>query len=83
MRAAEALKENGAKRIIAAVTHPVLCGDALNRIQDSDIEELIVTDTIPLKEEQKFEKLTVLSVAHIFGEAIDRIYKGESVTALF
>ena len=83
MRAAECLKENGAKRIIAAVTHAVLCGDALNRIQDSAIEELIVTDTLPIGEEQVFDKLTILSVAHIFGEALHRIHQGESVTELF
>jgi len=83
MRAAEALKENGAKRIIAAVTHAILSGDASQDIQESDIEELIVTDTLPISEHQNFKKLTILSVAHLFGEALDRIHKGESVTALF
>ncbi len=81
--AAHALKDNGAKRILAAVTHGVLCGDAPQLLQNSPIEEVVVTNTLPHNESQQFPKLKVLSVAHIFGEAISRISKGESITALF
>ncbi|MFN3476372.1 MAG: ribose-phosphate diphosphokinase [Candidatus Methylomirabilales bacterium] len=82
IQAAEALKKRGARRIYASCTHPVLSGPAIERIEASPIEELVVTNTIPLGE--KFsKKLTVLSVAPLLGKAICRIQGGESVSSLF
>ena len=80
----EALKKQGAKKVYAACTHPVLSGEAVNRILNSPLEKLIVTNTIPLKQElQDSDKCQVLSVAGLFGEAIKRIHKGSSVSTLF
>jgi len=81
---AEALQKEGAKRVFAACTHPILSGDAISRINDSSLEKLIVTNTIPLKENAKeCDNIVVLSVAELFGEAIRRIHKGQSVSSLF
>lgn len=83
-QAASALKENGAKRVIAACSHAVLSGPALDRINDSALEEVIVTNTIPLNQKkEKCSKLTVLSVASLLGEAIKRINEESSVSSLF
>jgi ribose-phosphate pyrophosphokinase len=80
----EALKKQGAKKVYAACTHPVLSGEAVNRIMNSPLEKLIVTNTIPLKQElRNSDKCRVLSVAGLFGEAIKRIHKGSSVSTLF
>ncbi len=82
--AARALQEQGAKRIMAAATHPVLSGPALERIVDSPLEEVIVTDTIPLREEAiATGGFRVLSVASLLGEAIKRIHHSDSVSSLF
>jgi ribose-phosphate pyrophosphokinase len=81
--AAEALKKAGAKTIIAGCTHPVLSGPAIDRIAKSCIEQLVVTDTIPLSEEKKIEKIKVVSVAGMLAEVIQRIHYGESVAHLF
>ncbi len=82
--AAAALKENGAKRVVAACAHAVLSGPALDRINDSVLEDVIVTNTIPMDEKQKkCKKLTVLSVASLLGEAIKRIHEETSVSSLF
>jgi len=81
--AAETLRNNGASRVLAAVTHGVLCGEAPSLLAGSPIEKVIVTNTLPLGPEQSFEGLEVLSVAHLFGEAIKRISEGRSVTAMF
>jgi len=81
---AEALKKEGARRILAACTHPVLSGQAIERIEKSPLEHLIVTDTIPLNTAaQGCRKIIVLSVAELFGEAIRRINEGSSVSSLF
>ena len=81
---AEALAKEGAKRIFAACTHPVLSGSALDRIGASKLERLFVTNTIPLKEKAAASgRFTVLSVAELFGEAIRRINEGSSVSSLF
>ncbi len=80
----EALKREGARRIFAACTHPVLSGEAIDRIERSSLEKVFVTDTIPLKERaQGNPKFQVLSVAELFGEAIRRINEGSSVSSLF
>jgi ribose-phosphate pyrophosphokinase len=81
--AANALIENGAKRVFACCTHPVLSGPAIERIQNSSIEELVVLNTIPLPEEKKIEKITQLSVANLMGEAIIRVHEKLSVSKLF
>ncbi len=81
---AEALKKEGARRIFAACTHPVLSGKAIEKIENSPLERLIVTNTIPLGEKAKTrEKISILSVAELFGEAIRRINEGSSVSSLF
>ncbi len=82
-QAVPALLEKGAKRIFAGCTHPVLSGPAMERIDGSVLEEVIVTNTIPLPEGNQSKKLTVLSVAPLLGEAISRIHKEESVSRLF
>ncbi len=82
-KAAKVLKDFGAKRVFACCTHAVLSGPAIERIKDSVIEKLVVTDTIPLTEEKKIDQIEVVSVAPIFAEAIRRIYKNESVSRLF
>jgi len=82
--AAKALKKHGATAIYACCTHPVLSGGAIQKINDSPLEELIVTDTIPINNnENNCEKIKVLSVAELFGEAIQRIHNNESVSSLF
>ncbi len=81
---AAALKENGAKKIVAACAHAVLSGPALDRINDSALEEIIVTNTIPMDSNiEKCKKLTVLSVASLLGDAIRRIHEETSVSSLF
>ncbi|KPK16867.1 MAG: phosphoribosylpyrophosphate synthetase [Myxococcales bacterium SG8_38] len=82
--AARALRDKGASKVLAAATHPVLSGPALERIIDSPLEEVIVTDTIPLrKEAQETGRFRVLSVASLLGEAIKRIHHSDSVSSLF
>jgi len=81
---AAALKKNGAKKVVAACAHAVLSGPALDRINDSVLEEVIVTNTIPMdSNKEKCDKLTVLSVASLLGEAIKRIHEETSVSSLF
>ena len=81
--AADALMKAGAKAVYACCTHPVLSGPAIERISKSNIEELIITNTIPLGEEKKIGKIKTLSVAPIIGEAIIRVHEELSVSKLF
>jgi ribose-phosphate pyrophosphokinase len=82
--AAKTLKEHGSTAIYACCTHAVLSGNAIHKINDSPIEELIVTDTIAIDHEERDAlKIKVLSVAELFGEAIKRIHNSESVSSLF
>ncbi|MXQ54520.1 ribose-phosphate diphosphokinase [Shimazuella alba] len=81
--ATEAILERGAKEVYACCTHPVLSGPALERIENSGIKQLIATDTIPLKPEKMLDKIEVLSVAPVIGEAIYRIHHEQSVSKLF
>ncbi|OEF95754.1 ribose-phosphate diphosphokinase [Desulfuribacillus alkaliarsenatis] len=81
--AAAALKEKGAKAVYAACTHPVLSGPAIERLQASEIEELIVSDTIALPTEKLIPKIKILSVAPLIGEAIIRIHERLSISKLF
>jgi ribose-phosphate pyrophosphokinase len=81
--AANALLEQGAKEVYACCTHPVFSGPAIDRIRDSHIKEMIVTDTIPLPEQKQLDKIKVLSVANLIGEAIIRVHNEQSVSKLF
>lgn len=81
--AAKALKKAGAMKIFAAVTHPILSGPAIARIQKSPIEEFIISDSIPLDASKKNSVFRVLSVAPLLAEAIHRIHQEESVSSLF
>ncbi len=81
--AADAVHKRGAIRILAACTHAVLCGDSVRKITDSPIEKLIMTNSIPVPSEKIFEKLVVLSVAPLLGEAILRIRENRSISDLF
>ena len=82
--AAKALKENGAERVISYITHAVLSGPAVQRISDSELDELVVTDTIPLSEEaQKCQRIRQLSVAELLAETMRRMAVDESVSSLY
>jgi len=80
---AEVVIGHGATSVYAAATHPIFAGDAMERIEKSPIEELVFTDTIPLSVDKRLPNVTVLSVAPLLGEAIQRIHTGQSVGALF
>jgi ribose-phosphate pyrophosphokinase len=83
-KAAQALKEHGAKRVVAYCTHPVLSGSAIARITDSELDELVVTDTIPLRDDAKACKnIRVVSIAGLLAETLLRISNEESVSSLF
>jgi len=83
-KAANALKENGATKVVAYCTHPVLSGPAVTNIENSQLDELVVTDTIPLTAEaQACGKIRQLSLAELLGETIRRISNEESVSSLF
>jgi len=82
-KAAKALKDNGAKRVIACATHPVLSGPAIQRIEESVLDEVIFSNTIHLSEEKRIRKIKILSIAKLIGEAIRRIHNEESVSSLF
>ncbi|MCJ7763727.1 MAG: ribose-phosphate pyrophosphokinase [Dehalococcoidales bacterium] len=77
------LIERGAREVYACCTHPVFSGQAIQRIAASPVIEVMVTDTIPLNDNKKIDKITVLPIAPLLGEAIDRIHTGQSVGALF
>ncbi|MBR6518260.1 MAG: ribose-phosphate diphosphokinase [Oscillospiraceae bacterium] len=81
--AANALKERGAKSVRACATHGVLSGPAIQRIEESALEEIILLDTIQLPEEKQIEKIKVTTVATVFADAIRRIYADQSVSTLF
>lgn len=84
IQAAGALKEKGAKRVVGACTHAVLSDSAVDKVNESVIEELIVTNTIPLNsKKERCGKLTVLSIAPLIGEAIKRIHEESSISSLF
>jgi len=82
-RAAVAIKERGAKEVLACCTHPVLSGQALESIEKSPMTKLVVADTISVESKKLPKKIEVLSVADVFGEAIMRIHSEESVSILF
>ncbi len=82
-KAVDALFEAGAKDVIVAATHAVFSGPAVERLKDSRAVEVVVTDSLPLTEDQKFEKLTVLSIAPLLARAIREVFEDGSVTSLF
>jgi ribose-phosphate pyrophosphokinase len=81
--AAHMVKEAGAARIFLAATHGVLCGEAISRIREAPVEQVVFTDSIPLTPDRKLPNIKVLSVAPLLGEAIKRIHRNESVSRLF
>ena len=81
--AAEAAINNGAISVTAVATHPVLSGSAIERLNQSKIDKIIVCDTIEISKEKKFDKLEVIGVAHVFGESIKRIVDGTSLSSMF
>jgi ribose-phosphate pyrophosphokinase len=84
VKAAQVLKKEGAVKVVAYCTHPVLSGGAVERIARSDLDELVVTDTIPLAEDARScPRIRQLSVAGLIAETILRIYTEESVSSLF
>jgi ribose-phosphate pyrophosphokinase len=83
VQAAEALKDNGAAEVIATATHAVLSGPAVDRLKNSPITELIVTNTLPIPEDRHFPQLTVLSIAPLIARAIREVFDDGSVTSLF
>ncbi|MFI3302162.1 MAG: ribose-phosphate pyrophosphokinase [Rikenellaceae bacterium] len=81
--AADMLMAKGAASVRAAITHPVLSGAAYERINASALQEIIVTDTIPLRQDKDLSKFTVLSVADIFADVIDRVYNYKEISSIF
>ena len=82
-KAADALYEQGAVNVIAAATHAVFSGPAVDRLKNSPISEVVVTNTLPIPEEKRFDKLTVLSIAPTIARAIHEVFSNDSVTSLF
>ncbi|MBI2832289.1 MAG: ribose-phosphate pyrophosphokinase [Chloroflexi bacterium] len=78
-----ALKKRGVEDVYACCTHPVLSGQAIKRIASSEVKEVVVTDTIPVLGQKKIDKITVLPIAPMLGEAIHRIHTGLSIGAMF
>jgi ribose-phosphate pyrophosphokinase len=83
VKASETLFENGASQVIVAATHGILSDPARERLQNSNISEVIVTDTLPIPEDRRFEKLTVLSIAPLLATAINEVFTDGSVTRMF
>ncbi len=83
VNAVTALMERGAKEVYSCCTHPVLSGPAIRRIAGSPVKEVVVTDSLPVTGSKKLDKITVLSIAPLLGEAIQRIHTGQSIGAMF
>ena len=83
VKAAEALKKNGAKGVIVAATHAIFSGPAVERLQSECIDEVVVTDTLPVPDEERWDRLTVLPIAPLIGRAIRAIFDDGSVTSMF
>ena len=82
-KAVDALFEAGAKDVIVAATHAVLSGPAIDRLKSSKASEVVITNTLPISEDQKFDGLTVLSIAPLIARAIREVFEDGSVTSLF
>src|SRR6478735_3455118 len=83
IKAADALFDNGAAEVLVAATHAVLSGPAVDRLKNSRVSEVVVTDTLPIPPERRFDKLTVLPIAPILANAISQVFTDGSVTSLF
>lgn len=83
METAEVIKSFGANKVFVGCTHGVLSGPAIERIQNSEVEELVMTSTIPLPKEKQIDKITVVSISELFAEAIKRIHEETSIGELF
>jgi ribose-phosphate pyrophosphokinase len=81
--AIEIARRHGARDVYVSASHAVLCGPATQRLREADIREVVVTNSLPLREEQKFPNLKVVTIAPLLGEAIRRIHRNESVSYLF
>ena len=81
--AAKALKDLGARNVYACATHAVLSGPAIERIEASPIREMVLLNTIPIPEDKKLKKITVLSTGHIFAETISRVYSNKPISVMF
>jgi ribose-phosphate pyrophosphokinase len=82
-KAVDALIEAGAKDVIIAATHAVLSGPAVDRLKKSRVSEVVVTNTLPISEDSRFDNLTVLSIAPLLARAIKEVFEDGSVTSLF
>jgi ribose-phosphate pyrophosphokinase len=80
---AESLRKQGATKVLVAATHPVLTGNAVDRLRKAKIDEVIVTDSVPIAQENLGPPITVLSVAPLLAEAIIRVHENRSVSELF
>jgi ribose-phosphate pyrophosphokinase len=83
LHAAEALARDGAAGVVIAATHPILSGDAVDRLKNSAVAEVVVSDTLPIPEEKRFDKLTCLSIAPLLSRAIREVFEDGSVTKMF
>ncbi|GAA2081198.1 ribose-phosphate diphosphokinase [Actinomadura alba] len=83
VKAADALFDQGAAKVVATATHGVLSGPAVDRLKNSRISEVVLTNTLPIPEEKQFDKLTVLSIAPLLARAINEVFSDGSVTSLF
>ncbi len=82
-KAAQALKDNGAKGVTIACTHAILSGQAIEHLSQDFIDQVVVTDTLPIPPEKQFDKLTVLSIAPLIAQAIHEVFEDGSVTSMF
>ena len=83
VQAAEALMTDGAAAVVIAATHPVFSGPAVDRLKNSVATEVVVTNTLPLSDDQHFDSLTVLSIAPLLAQATAAVFEDGSVTSLF
>jgi ribose-phosphate pyrophosphokinase len=83
VKASELLFSQGAKDVIVAATHGILSGPAVERFNNSRVREVIITDTLPIPEDRRFDKLTVLPVAPLIARAIQEVFTDGSVTSMF
>jgi len=83
VKAADTLFDQGAAQVIVTATHGVLSGSAVDMLKNSRVSEVIVTNTLPILNEKRFDKLTVLSIAPLIGRAINEVFSDGSVTSLF
>ena len=81
--AAETAMKQGATSVLAVGTHPVLSGESITRLTDSPITKVIVCDTIDIPKNKQFDKLEIISVAHVFAEAIKHVTDGTSLSSMF